>query len=57
MKSRREFLKGAALTGAAAFAGGCATRGAWKTAKPLGVVDMDTDADFKNFKLPKGQNA
>ena len=33
------------------------TRGAWKTAKPLGIVDMDVDADFKDFKLPEAQQS
>ena len=33
------------------------TRGAWKTAQPLGIVDMDTEADFKDFKLPEAPKA
>ncbi len=39
--TRREFLKGGAWLGAAAMVGGCATRGAWRTNPPLGIVDID----------------
>ena len=48
MQSRREFLKGAALMGAAATAGGCATGGRW--------FDMTDGAPMHGFAAPKIPN-
>ncbi len=48
MQSRREFLKGAALMGAAATAGGCATGGRW--------FDTTDGAPMHGFAAPKIPN-